>query len=186
MATTLSKIHCSCNIGATLTDTLEGVARSEPGGLAASLTLTAGTTANKVDRWIQDKDRLLNTGNSWTENLDLFDLAGFDQTTDLLGNTVTCADIVGLYVFNHANSDGDLHVGGLSATTAWNSLFIENGAGTTDDVGFILKPGGFSLFGAPTDPAYAVADTTNHLLKMLAASGANVTTYDIGVLPRSA
>jgi len=44
--------------------------------------------------------------------------------------------------------------------------------------------GGLFLLAAPDDPAYAVADTSNHLLRVN-ASGGNIT-YDIAILGRNA
>jgi len=177
MATALSNITCGCQLGATLSDTYEGVTKSSVKEMSFGLALTSGTTANKADRWIFDIDRVVTSGNN--EDLDLYDLAGFDNTVDLLGNTTTFAEIVAIIVENESGSAGTLVLGGNGTAAAWNSPFNAD-----DDGALTIAAGGFVLIANPKDAAYAVTDTSNHLLRV-AASGGNIT-YNIGVLGRSA
>ena len=142
---------------------------------------TSGTAADKADRCWTDKGRTLTSGNS--EDIDVYDFGSLDigagAGLDPLGQALALAEIVAMLIQNSSASAGDLVVGGKGTTAAWNSLFNAD-----DDAVLVIKPGGFVLLYAPTDPAYAVADTANHLLKM-AASGGDVT-YDIHILGRSA
>jgi len=143
--------------------------------------LSNGTTANKADRLVQDRDRELGSGN--TRDLDMYSIGNMEPRgtgLDLLGNTVTLAEVVTVLIYNHpGDSAGNLLVGGKGDSTAWNSPF--NG---DDDAVMVAVPGGWLMLHAPTDPAYAVADGSNHILQ-LEASGGDVT-YDIAVLGRSA
>jgi hypothetical protein len=119
---------------------------------------------------------------SGTEDLDLYDLGSIDigagAGKDALGQTFTLAEVVALCVYLHPTSAGNLLVGGKATSAAWTSPFSAN----TDKL--TLKPGGIFFLFAPTDPAYAVVDSTNHLLKLEASGGA--CTYDVAVLGRSA
>jgi hypothetical protein len=178
MATTLSNIVCSCQLSATETKTEQGKNVSvQADQFTFALSLTAGTASDKANVLYTETDRALTSGQN--DDLDVYDLAVFDQTTDLLGNTITFTEIVAICVRNQSGSAGNLLLGGISATTAWNSMF--NG---DDDAVLNIHPGGLFLLSAPDDPAYAVADTSNHLLRVN-ASGGNIT-YDIAILGRNA
>lgn len=178
MATVLSDIVCNAQLLATLTKTEEGLPISVKANQGIfTMSLTAGTTANKADRFFVDTDRVL--AEDADDALDLYDLAGFDRATDLVGNAVTFAEIVGLMVRNKSTSAGTLVLGGEGSAAAWNSLFSASDTYTMD-----IKPGGFVLVAAPGDPAYAVADTSNHLLNVNASGGG--ITYDIVIIGRSA
>lgn len=176
MATSLSGIQFALAMRALLTDTVQGASVQAQGESALVYNFENGTTSSKANRWIQNTDRALTSGNS--EDLDLYDLAGFDATTDLVGTTVTFADIVGLVIRNQSSSAGNLAVGGKGDSTAWTSLLANN-----SDILTIL-PGAAIALCVSSDPGYAVVDTTNHILKM-AASGGDVT-YDIWILGRNA
>lgn len=175
MATTLENLICKATVSSGLSDSLQGATRAATSGATFELSLTAGTTANKADRIIQEVSRTLASG---SEDLDMYDLAGFTQTTDVLKNTVTFAEIVALLITNSSASIGNLVVGNKNATTAWIGFLT----GDTDS--FFIKPGGAFFICAPTDPAMAVADTTSHLLTMTASGGS--VTYSVYVLGRSA
>jgi len=180
MATSLSEFLINVDLFAKLQKTVQGrtVALDRVGqGYSRGSLFSSGTTANKADRLYFEVDQAITSGNSVT--LDLFDLANFDATTDVLGNTVSFAEIVALLIENESGSAGNLIVGGDGTTAAWNSPF-----GGDDDAAVTLDPGGVLFLFNPTDPAYAVADTSNHLLK-LAASGGD-TIHNITILGRSA
>ena len=148
---------------------------------AVSLAFTEGTTTGKADKIWSSTARTL-TG-STSENIDLYDFGGIDIGTgsgeDALGNPLTLADIVAVIIENNPTSTGNLTIGGEGSAAAWNSIF---NASDTAEVG-PLPPGGVFLIAARADPAFAVADTSNHLLKI--ASSANLT-YDIYIVGRSA
>lgn len=153
---------------------------------APETTLANGTNANQFDRCWYDDSRTINSGAS--ENLDLYDLASFDigagAGKDALGQSMSNAELVGLGVWNLAASTGDLYIGGEGSGAAFQSFFHVS-ASASDTAGFgPLKPGGLFLVFSPPDPAWAIADTTNHLLKF-AASGGNVT-YAVIFFARSA
>lgn len=177
MATTLSQLTCSMQLTAFLANTIQGTTvKHNNNVMDFSLALTAGTTANKANVFYTETDRVKASGN---DDLDFFDLAVLDQTTDILGNTITFTEIVALIIRNQSTSAGDALCGGIGATTAWNSMF--NG---DDDALLILQPGAFFMITAPEDPGFLVADTSNHLFRV-AASGGSIT-YDIGILGRNA
>jgi hypothetical protein len=179
MATTLSQMTVAAHLTARLTKTEQGsTVQTDANALKFSLALTAGTTADKADLFYQETDKALTSAS--THDLDIYDMAIFDATTDLLGNAVVNVEVVAIIVRNQAASVGTLLLGNNGTTAAWNSMF-----GGSDDTGFLsIPPGGFFMLAAPVNPAYAVADTTNHLLRVT-ASGGNIT-YDIGILSRSA
>jgi hypothetical protein len=138
-------------------------------------TLATGTSANQFDRVWYAEDRVINSASS--EDLDMYDLAAFDigggAGKDALGIAFTNVELVGLAFWNKAVSTGTLYIGAKNAATAFNSIFHVNG--TLDDTaGTLIAPGGFIQWFNPNNPAYAIADTSNHLLK-LAATGGNVT-----------
>lgn len=177
MTANLSNISVGATLSALLKETVEGAVLEAPAGASYSSVLTEGTGADQADRSNQDVGRALTSGNN--EDLDIYDLAGFDLATDPLRNPVTYTEVVAILVRNRSTSAGSLLVGGNGTAAAWNSIFAGSDTGKIE-----LKPGGGFLIWAPTDPAYVVADTSNHLLRM-EASGGNVT-YDIHVLGRSA
>lgn len=148
--------------------------------------LSNGTGANQFDRCWYAEDRVLNSGTS--ENLDLYDLASFDigagAGKDALGLAMTNAELVGMAIVNSVDSAGDLYVGGEGSGASFQSVFHVSGT-ASDTAGFgPIKPGGFMSFFSPGNPAYVIADSTNHLLKFAAPSG-NVT-YSCIFFARSA
>ena len=186
MTLTLSSFTMNATMKATLANSIDGGAQSAScaQGFTSkpTTTFTSGTTDSKANRIWSDTERTLTSGNS--EDIDLYDFGALDigggAGKDALGQTLTLAEVTGLHVYVHSTSTGSLLVGGKAAATAWNSLF----GGSDDDAFLLLKPGSTFYIDCPPDPAYAVTDTSNHLLKM-AASGGDVT-YDITVMGRNA
>lgn len=172
------RINFKATLVATLTNSV-----SLPQSVVESNNLfsfTDGTSANNADKLWASKSRSLS--GSTSEDIDLYDLGSIDigagAGNDPLGQSVTLAEVVAVVVFNDSSSTGTLTIGGKGTTAAWNSAFNSD-----DDAACTVKPGGFFAIGSPTDPAYAVADTSNHLLTMASSDDL---TYDIYVLGRSA
>jgi hypothetical protein len=148
-------------------------------GYAADL--TTGTGSGEADRIFTSQGRELTSGTS--EDIDLYDLnlldIGAGAGNDPLGQPWVVREIVYLSIVNSSTSDGTLKVGGKGNAQTWSAPF--NG---DDDALVLVVPRGFvQLYGA-SDPAYAVANTTNHVLKIEASGGD--CTYDIVVVARSA
>ncbi len=152
-----------------------------PLNFSFSLSTTDGTASDKADKVWPSKARSLSGATS--ETIDVFDFGAIDIGTGAgegpLGNAITLAEIVAVIIENNSTSTGNLTIGGDGTAAAWNSIF---NASDTAELG-PLPPGGFFIIGAGADPAFAVADTSNHLLKM--ASSATLT-YDILIIGRSA
>ena len=184
MARSLTGIRVVATLQATLGNTLDGNAYTASVAQGFTRTpataLSTGTSANQADRIWQDTARALASGG--TEDLDLYDLGSLDidagSGRDGLGQLFTLAALVAICIENKSTSAGTLQVGGKGNSTAFTSIFGAN----TDIIK--IRPGGLLLLFAPTDPAYAIVDTTNHILKMEASGGA--VTYDIALLGRSA
>lgn len=187
---TLSAISLQAKLLATLANAIDAVAA---GATAAqgftwspATAFSTGTGANQADRVWCDTARLLSSGAS--ENVDLYDLAAFDigagAGKDALGQAMTNAELVALLIANKSTSAGNLLIGGEGSAAAFQSIFHVSGT-ASDTAGFgPLKPGGCFFAVCPPDPAWAITDAANHLLK-IAASGGDVS-YDIGFLARSA
>lgn len=150
-----------------------------------STKITSGTGAYMANRAWQSSGRVL--AGSATEDIDLYDLGALDigmgAGKDMLGQALALTDIVAMLITVDPLSVGSLLVGGKAAATAWNSFF--HSAGTPDDSAGIgpIPPGGAIFLFAPTAPALAVADTSNHLLKM-AATAAGQVIYSVALLGR--
>lgn len=145
----------------------------------AFATLTDGVGANQADKWWASEGRALVTETD--EDIDLFDFGslntGAGAGLDALGQALSLADIVAILVRNRSTSAGNLLVGGEGSTAAWNSLFNAD-----DEAKIVLPPGAIFLACSPSNTAWAVADSSNHLLTMGAPAGA--VTYDIYLLGR--
>ena len=143
--------------------------------------LTDGTSANQIDRVFSHRCRTLTSGNN--SDIDVFDFAGEDAGAgagnDALGQAVSLVEVVVLMVVNQATSVGNAVVGGEGSAAAFNAPF-----GGSDTATVTVRPGGLVLFVATVDPAYAVADSSNHLLRINALGG-NIT-YDVHIFGRSA
>jgi hypothetical protein len=183
-AVTLSSPLVSAKLSSTLRNALGTALATSSAKVERSLeySLTDGTTANKADKVWGSDSRALTSGTN--EEIDLYDLGSLDVGAgagkDPLGEAWAIAEIVGFMVVSESNSVGNVEVGGATAATGneFNSWVGDD----SDKVK--VRPGGFCMFFAPGDPAYAVADATNHKLK-IAAAGGDVT-YSIYVLARSA
>ena len=118
-----------------------------------------------------------------SEDIDMFDLGtiniGAGAGLDPLGGTWATVEVVAVLITNDSTSTGNLTIGGKAATTAWNSPF----SGDDNYTFGPIHPGGGMLFWSPANPAYAVADVSNHLLKIASSASA---TYSISILARSA
>ena len=146
-------------------------------------TLATGTGDDQSDIFWSSSSRTL--ADAATETFDMYDLGtlniGAGAGKDHLGQSVAFADVTALFIFNNTTvaNDGKLVVGADGTSACWNSPFDGD-----DDGKLVIPPAGFVALFSPKDGAWAVADSTNHLLKM-AASGGEVT-YDIFVVGRSA
>lgn len=186
MARSLSSISILARLSAVLENAVDGSAQSadvnQGFALSPATALTSGTTANKADRVWSDTGRTILSGAN--DDIDLYDLGTIDigggAGKDALGQSVALAEVVALLIYNQPGSAGGLLVFGEGSTSAWNGP--TNGSDTA--VFGPIRPGGWLMLFAPTDPAYAVTDAASNLLR-LTASGGNVT-YDISVLGRSA
>ncbi len=184
MTETLSAIKIRAVLEASLENVIDGVVSATVAmgkEFSPATRLGSGTTANNADRYYQDASRALTSGTD--EDLDLFDFGARDIGAGAgrspLGQLNTWAELVSILVVNEATSAGDCHVGGEGSAAAFNTLF--NGV---DASLVVVKPGGIFFMFAPTDPAYAIADSTNHLLTV-AAVGGDIT-YSIYLIGRSA
>lgn len=174
-------------VTATFTNTLtaDGQSTSSTVTLAANLlpvfAFTDGTTTGKADKILKITGRTLTTGTS--ENIDMYDLAAFDigagAGRDNLGQTVALVEACLVMIVNRSTSTGDMVVGGEGSAAAWNSAFSGSDTATTT-----INPDGVWLIATKDDAAFAIADTSNHLLK-IAASGGTVV-YDAIIIGRSA
>jgi hypothetical protein len=146
-------------------------------------TLATGTSADQSDRFWSSSSRTL--ADAATETFDLYDLStlnlGAGAGKDPLGQSVAFVDITCIAVFNNttAGDGGKVIVGGDGTAACWNSW-----ANGDDDAVTIIPAGGLFTLYSPADPAWAVADTSNHLLKVTASGSA--VTYDIFIVGRSA
>jgi hypothetical protein len=172
MPSTLSDIVMVAQMAANLADAVEGVPVSAVGTKQLSVVLTHGTGQGQASKLFRDEGRALS--GAATEDLDMFDLAGFQLTTDVLRNTLTFAKVMGLLIVNREASAGTLLVGGKATAAAWSQPF--NG----DDNAKLKLPPGSSVMLLSSKDGWSVTDASDHILKM-EASGGNVT-YDVYIL----
>lgn len=146
---------------------------------AISQVFATGVGADQADKWWASEGRALVTETD--EDIDLFDFGslniGAGAGVDALGQALSLADIVFMLVVNRSTSTGNLLVGGEGSTAAWNSLFNAD-----DEAKIVLPPGAWFAACSPSNTAWAVADSSNHLLTLGAPAGA--VTYDIYLLGR--
>lgn len=159
------KVTLTGNLKNTLTD---GQSVTTSIGVSVNVPLTNGTSASQFNRGWQSLTRTLNS--AATEDIDMYDLGSLDVGAgageDALGLTLTATAVVAICIENKATSAGTLLVGGKAATTAWNSPFNAD-----DNAKLSIPPSGGVLLWATGGTAFAVADTTNHLLKLEASGG---------------
>lgn len=138
--------------------------------------LTSGTGKDKADRLWHDTRTLTATT---SEKIDMYDLAidGGAAGEDSLGQTVAAAVVKSITIRNKNTTAGnDLKVFGEGSAAAWNSPMDGS-----DTAKVVIGPGGSLTLEAPAAAGYAVADTSNHLLK-IDNPGASSITYDIIVV----
>lgn len=142
---------------------------------------TDGDGSGEADAYWASKGRELASGAD--ETIDLYDFAALDigagAGLDPVGQAITLAGVVGFIIYNRPDSVGTLTVGAEGSAAAWNSPF----AGEDDEAGLVVPPGAIRAFADPIT-ALAVADSSNHLLKIAAAGGA--VKYDIIIIGRRA
>lgn len=145
----------------------------------ASAALTDGAAANQADAYWSSRGRTLASGND--ETIDLFDFGSLDigagAGLDPVGQAITLESVVALIVRNNSSSTGTLTVGAEGTGAAWNSPFAGD-----DEAALTLPPGATACLVSPGATGWAVADSTNHLLKIAASGGA--VNYDIIVIGR--
>ena len=86
-------------------------------------------------------------------------------------------EICGILIYSTLASVGTLTIGGQGTANAWTSWIGSN----TQTVGPI-NPGGLFFLAETAEPAWAVGNASNNLLRLTAAGG-NVT-YDMYILGR--
>jgi hypothetical protein len=185
MPRTLGTLNAQAILRATVGATADNgvVTANASHGVGQSINFTAsGTGAGQADRFWQSTGRTLTS--AATEDLDVYDLGSLDISgagagRDALGQLWTVAEIAGILVFNRGTSAGNLLVGNNNTTAAWNSIL-----NASDTAAITLPPSGILLLASTNDPAWAVADSSNHLLRFTASGGA--CTYDVYLLGRSA
>lgn len=144
---------------------------SDPFSLSIQQALAEGVVANQFNRVFADTRTLASGAN---ERLSMYNFGGA-PVTDPVGQPLTLSRVVLLLIRNKNTTAGNTLVIGNDATSAaWVSPFTAN----TQTI--LIEAGGFLLLVAPSLAAYPVANTTNHLLKIL-NSGSGSIDYDIVV-----
>ncbi len=145
--------------------------------------LTNGTGANQADKWWGAEGRALAQGAS--EVLDLFDFAAFDigagAGKDIAGQSLALVEVCALVIINDTTSTGSIKFGGDGAATAFNSIFNGNDSAELGP----FPPGAGNAVWSFADPAFAVADGSNHLVTVT-ETGVGAITYSAYILGRSA
>lgn len=174
MATNLSST-VSLALNWTFTNPLDLTTPRDSGALALTLAdLANGTGANAVNTIWHDQRTLLTTV---SENIDVFDFGG--GTPSPLGTAISNAKVAVVLIQNTHATDA-LTIGGEGSAAAWNSPF-----GASDTAKMTIPAGGTLLLVAPSAAGYAVADASNHLLK-IDNPGANSVIYKIVILGATA
>lgn len=163
----------SASIAGTLTNALtDGTTVPAKIGNDVTQQFATGTGANQFNRGWKKHDWSL--ADAATVNLDLYDLGALDigagPGEDPLGLTQANTELVGMMIQSQSDSVGSLMIGGEGSTACWQSLFHVSGT-LSDTAGLKLLPGATLLLVAPKSPAYAIADSSNHLLKFAASGG---------------
>ena len=144
-------------------------------------TFTTGTSANQINRCYSNKAIDISSGAN--EDIDVYDFgtldAGAGAAADALGQTVSLVEVCFIAVHNHSSVTGVAVVGGLNTGAAFNTPFAASDAGKVS-----VLPGGWFILMAPVNPAYAVADTDNHILRINALGSA--VKVDVHIFGRSA
>ena len=138
-----------------------------------TLQLSNGTSDNQADRQYSEEKSIAASG---TYDLDL---AG--AVEDALGETLTLAEIVGIFVRNKSAAVTTTVSVGAAASNPVASLF-----GDTSDVDVIPGNGGVWLRGSPADGGFAVAAGSADTLRFTNNDGSNGATIEIYIVGRSA
>lgn len=187
MARSLNTIRVTAELSANLLNEITGLTTGNPrtevrGTAAPSATLASGTSALQADRIVQFTDKAVAVGTPW--DLDLYDLgtddAGGGAGRDRLGQLWVAVELVAILVTVKSTSAGSIILGNVGSGAAFNSLF--NGSDTAE-LGPI-PPGGFVMLANFANPAFAITDATNHLLRFAASGG--TATITVTLLARSA
>jgi|GEM_PF-1761881 len=121
-------------------------------------------------------------GAGGTATLDLYDgaISGGAANKDNLGLTLALARIKALIVkMTNTPAAGDqLDIGNVAA--GWSPPFLSSGSASTL-AGVRLGPGGGLALFNPSAAGYAVADTTNHILKFT-NSGSTTVSFAVAAL----
>lgn len=140
-----------------------------------------GTSTGQADKIIKAAGQTLA---STTTDIDMYDLGSLDvgggAGRDNLGQTVALAEVVMVLFYVHTTSTGTFIIGNNGTAAAWNSPF--NGSDTATLGPF--QPGSIVMLATRHATGFAVADTSNHLLR-LEASGGTVN-YDMVIVGRTA
>lgn len=144
---------------------------TDPLAVNIAMSFADGVLANTFNRVFADTRTLASGAN---ERISMYNFGGA-PITDPVGQALTLSRVVLLLIKNKNTTAGNKLVIGNDATSAaWVSPFTAN----TDTLA--IEPGGLLLLVAPSLAAYPVANTTNHLLKILNAGSGSVD-YDIVV-----
>lgn len=193
MSRSLANIKTDSVFAAALLDSVEGITQisaaygadnglTHPSGLTG-YTWATGTGTGQADRVWVSKGRTLAA--AATEDIDLYDFGGHDigkgVGLDAQGLSLALAEIAFISIrVTAASAGGKLRIGGKNTGAAWNSGFGGSDSATSHDVGV----GGRWELLAWNDGDLPVADTTNHLLKLLGVTA--TVTFDVVILGRSA
>lgn len=168
-----ASIGLTLNISAATTQDF-GTAVHEIIQSLALASLSTGSGLNQANYVFADR-RSLNA--STAENIDMYAPA----VRDALGQTLTLSKVKALYIHNRGGStlsaSDIVAVGGEGSAATWNSPFSGS-----DSFEMSLEPDGKLVLISPSAAGYAVANTTNHLLKVENLNGAQAITYDIIII----
>lgn len=135
-------------------------------------TLQDGAGLNQANRLFADSDSI---AASSAATIDLFDFSG---AKDAQGNNYALSKVKAIGIRNKATDSGAiLRVGAEGTGATFNSV---NGSDTVHIAD--VAPGGELILVAPSAAGYAVADSTNHLLKLANQSSSVALAYDIVVI----
>lgn len=152
-------------------------------GFTRAPTLATGTSADQADIIFCKNDVAILSGANL--DLDMYDLGatdwfGYGANKDAVGLSVAIVEVVAVLIVVDTASAGILKVGGEGSAAAWNSPFDGSDTAKIGPFG----AGGHCYLFNPVDPAWVVADGSNHLLRLAAVSGNLV--LDLAILGRSA
>jgi hypothetical protein len=172
MASTLttSLIH---SLSATLSDAVAGTIWNRSEGEAnRKTTFQTGSAADLVNRQYESSRTL---AISTSENIDLYD---FDGATNAAGETYALSLVKIIIIRNTSASAATTITIGNAASNAWVGFF----GGTTQTHTITKGTATDGLMIQVNGTGWAVADASNHKLKILNNSGSAAATYEIVVI----